>query len=159
MKLVYTALGFVSALRYEQNKNEWELTFDKNNSWSKTNKKAVYVMLARDTTEILLVRWQPKKTTVPPGADKQKKLVRTWSRWEYLNAWTLPTERKKMHPAGRITRIEYTSDKFDVSRDKRGTFNLYRHDFESVVPFYMSTNEDVFKFSFPLLLSGRGIIA
>ena len=159
MKTVYTALGFVSALRYKQGKSEWELTFDKNNSWSKTNKKAVYVMLARDTTEILLVRWKPKKTTVPTGAEKQKKLVHTWSNWSYLNAWTLPAERKKMVRAGRITRIEYTSDKFDTSGDKRGTFHLYRHDFKLAVPFFMSTNEDVFKFKNPRLLSARGIIA
>lgn len=158
-KDVYTALGFVTSLRYKQGRTEWELTFDKQMSWSKTSKKTVYVMLAKNTKEILLIRWNPKKTAVPKGSHKQKRLVTTWSDWEVENAWEIPIQKVKMSGAGRITRIEYTSDKFELEGDKRSKFHLYRHDFKSVVPFSMSAKEDVFKFKHPRLLSSRGIIA
>lgn len=159
MTNVYTALGFVTTIRYKQGKTEWELNFDKQQSWNRTNKKAVYVMLAKNTKEILLVPWKPKKTALPKGAQKQKRLVKTWSDWDVMNAWEIQITHKRMQGAGRITRIEYISDKFEIEGDKRDKFHLYRHDFKNVVPFSMSSNEDVFKFKHPRLLSRRGIIA
>ncbi len=156
---VYTALGFVTAIRYRQRRDEWELTFDKQSAWKRTNKTSVFVMLAKNTKEILIVRWRPTKIDVPRGNQKQKQLVETWSDWEVKNAFRIPTTKTKLKDAGRITRIEYTSDKFEQPGDKRGTFHLYRHDFKAVVPFSMSSKEDVFKFKHPRLLSSRGIIA
>lgn len=156
---VYTALGFVTAIRYKQGREEWELTFDKQKSWSRTNKKAVYVMLAKSTKEILLIPWRPTKVNVPKGSAKQKRLVKAWSNWEIENAFRIPTTKTKLKRVGKITRIEYTSDKFERRGDKREEFHLYRHDFDDVVPFFMSSKEDVFKFEHPRLLSGDGIIA
>ena len=158
-KPVYTSLGFVTVLRYQQGNQEWELNFDNKSSWSTTKKKAVYVMLSRNTSEILLARWNPKKTMVPRGAAKQKQLVKTWSDWDVAEAWELSIPKKRLTGAGRITRIEYSSDKFDEKGDERGKFHLYRHNFKNVVPFSMSKQEDIFKFKHPRLWNSRGIIA
>jgi len=159
-KNVYTVLGFVSSIRYvDKAGTEYEYTFGKQRSWNKPSKKEVYVMLAKNTTEIILVKWKPKKIQLPKGADKQKKLVSTWSNWRVENAWSIWVSKTRLSKAGKITRIEYTSDKFETSGDKRGKFHLYRHDFKMVVPFYMSSKEDSFKFKHPRLLNSRGIIA
>lgn len=158
-KAVYTALGFVTMLRYKQGNQEWELNFDNKSSWSTTKKKTVYVMLTHNTSEILLVRWNPKKTNVPPGHSKQKQLVKTWSDWDVSEAWELDIPEKRFSGAGRITRIEYSSDKFDEQGDKRGKFHLYRHDFKKVVPFSMTRQEETFKFKHSRLWNSRGIIA
>lgn len=156
---VMVALGFVSAIWYTDGKDEWQLTFNKQKSWGKSNKRATYVMLAKNTQEIILVRWKPTKTAIPKGADKQKRLVHTWSHWPLMGAWKIPTARTRFRKAGRITRIEYSSDKFEHEPDKRGKFHFYFHDFKKSVPLYMNSKEDAFKFKHPRLLSGRGIIA
>lgn len=156
-KTVYTALGFASSIRYKQGSTEWELAFNKQMSWKRNRR--VFVMLARDTTEILIVEWNSKKTAIPRRAQKQKQLVKSWNSWDVSNAWEIPILNKTMCGSGRITRIEYTSDKFDRPTDKRGRFHLYRHDFVNVVPFSVSVDEDMFKFKHPRLLSSRGIIA
>lgn len=158
-KLVYSSLGFVSVLRYKQGNQEWELNFGNKLSWSATKRNTVYVMLARNTREIFLVRWNPKKTKVPRGATKQKQLVKTWSDWNVSEARELFMPKQTMHGAGRLTRIEYTSDKFDEDGDEPDKFHLYRHNVKNVVPFFMSKQEDLFKFKHPRLWNSRGIIA
>jgi len=159
IKPFYTALGFVTLIRFVDSKGEeWEFTFPKKQSWGVSGSKNARVMLAKNQKEIIVIGWKPKITKMPRDGKLQKKLAHMWSHWHVQNAWELSIPNVKLNKVGKITRIEYISDKFERSGDKRGKFNLYRHDFKKKVDFYSNKSETVFQFKHPQLLSSRGIL-
>jgi hypothetical protein len=66
---------------------------------------------------------------------------RLFGRWADYDAdlsvsFTIPDSSTTLHKAGKLYRMEYTSDKIDRDRDQKGRFNVYVHRFKKPLDFY-----------------------
>jgi hypothetical protein len=154
-----SCLGFVSLIRYtDLNGDDFELSFKTKNSWSLSGQDS-FLMVAESEKVISIVPWKAQKTPIPKGANKQKGLYCDWSGYEQSEAYKINLPRSYPILIGHITRIEYTSDKFDRRGDKAGKFNLYRHDFKRKQKLYSNRAETIYTItSKQTLVNYRGII-
>ena len=161
MKSVVTCLGFVSEIRYtDLNGDDYELNFRTKNSWNVKTGKDAYLMVAESSKVISLLPWENTKvTTTPERYRSQKALYCDWSGYDQTEAFKVEIPRAEPHQMGYITRIEYTSDKFERKGDRPGKFSLYRHTFKKRQKLYSNRAENIYAIvSKQTLVNYRGII-
>lgn len=161
MTAIYTCLGFVSEIKYTDKKGDaYILEFKAKQTWNTQTGKDSFVMVASGQREILIVLWnKPKATKMPARAGKAKELYSDWTDYESQVAYKINVPKAKAPLIGYITRIEYTSDKFEQSGDGPGHFHLYRHKFKAKQKLYANKGNTIFKIrSNTTLLNYRGII-
>lgn len=158
---IYTCLGFVTEMRFvDKDGDEFDLSFKPKNSWSLTTGKNSYLMIAKGKKEIILIPWKkPKNALVPSGGAAQKKLYSDWSGYDNTEAYRTNLPKAKLLLIGRITGIEYTSDKFERKGDRPGKFNLWKHKFRVKQKLYANKANTIFAIrSNKTLFNYRGII-
>lgn len=165
MASVVTCLGFVSEIRYTEKGtgNEYVLEFKSKNSWNTQTGKDSFLMVTAAKHEIAIIPWSKvKRVEVPKGAKSRKAFYEDWAGYEQTEAFRLTVPKSKPALIGHITRIEYTSDKFERKGDKAGKFHLYRHVFRKKQKLYSNRVHTVLAIVGPRsksLLNYRGIVA
>lgn len=126
----YACLGFVAEIEFSSDDSDYLVRFPQKKSWSIKGKRST-VLLALSKRELIMIPWRARSVKVSRYHKGAGKIYQLWSGYDIDRAFSLTIPKKKtdLDLLGRITRIEYTSDKLERRGDHQGKFHLYRHDF------------------------------